>query len=81
MGFCFGFVLFIEMDMSGSEARVYVKCVLVGEPAEVIFELKRRGLVRSVREAVSLGLLCYMERVNDRDLRAIQARAGRDLGE
>jgi len=63
--------------MSDNEPRVYVKCVLTGEPARIIGEMRARGLARSVREAVTQGLLCYMERLNERDLRALQVRAGR----
>lgn len=67
--------------MGDGEPRVYVKCVLVGEPARIVCELRARGLVHSVREAVSQGLVCLMERVDERDLRALQVRAGRGLDE
>ena len=81
VGFCFGFVWFIEVRCLGDSDKIYVKCVLTGEPARVIRELRDRGLARSVREAITQGLLCYMELVNERDLKWVQARAGRNLDE
>ena len=37
--------------------RVYLKCTLRGDPALIVLELKERGIVGSVREAVVHGLL------------------------
>jgi len=61
--------------------KVYVKCTLRGEPARIILELKERGIVRSVREAIVQGILAYYERISDQDLRTAQARTRRRLEE
>ena len=61
--------------------KVYVKCVLRGEPAMIVAELKERGIVKSVREAVVQGLLAFYEKVMERDLRYAQVRASRRLEE
>ena len=61
--------------------KVYVKCTLEGEPARIILELKERGIVKSVREAVVQGLLSFYERTMDRDLKWAQARASRRIEE
>ena len=53
---------------------VYVKCELEGKPAKIIKELKRRGMVKSVREAVVQGILTYWDQVMVRDLREAQAQ-------
>ena len=65
--------------MGEDRLRVYVKCVLTGEPARIVLELKRRGVVCSVKEAVVQGLLVYYDVVLERDLRRREAegRAGR----
>ncbi len=55
---------------------VWVKCELEGKPARIVKELKRRGIVKSVREAVVQGLLTYWDQVMVRDLREAQARTG-----
>jgi len=53
---------------------VYVKCELEGKPAKIIKELKKRGMVKSVREAVVQGILTYWDQVMVRDLRETQAQ-------
>jgi hypothetical protein len=55
---------------------VYVKCELEGKPAKIIKELKKRGMVKSVREAVVQGILTYWDQVMVRELREAQARTG-----
>jgi len=67
--------------METGEDRLYVKCVLSGEPALIVRELKERGIVKSVREAVVQGLLLLYEKTAERDLRMAQARASRRLEE
>ncbi|MBL7167274.1 hypothetical protein ISS40_01245 [Candidatus Bathyarchaeota archaeon] len=63
--------------MSQEETEiVWVKCELEGKPARIVKELKRRGIVKSVREAVVQGLLTYWDQVMVRDLREAQARTG-----
>lgn len=67
--------------MLNRDETLYVKCVLRGEPAKIVRELKSRGLVKSVREAVVQGLLLLYEKTAERDLKRAQARAGRRLEE
>lgn len=64
--------------MNGTEAknnsrakstRIHVNCEIQGEPAEILLELKRRGLVLSNTDAVSQALLALYDRVLERDLR------------
>ena len=59
------------------QPRVYVKCVLTGEPAWVLRELLRRGVACSVREAVAHGLLAYYDVVLERDLKKKDLRSKR----
>ena len=55
--------------------KLHVKCILTGEPALMVRELKERGLVRSIREAIVQGILALYERTAERDLKRAQARA------
>jgi hypothetical protein len=48
--------------------RIRINTQLNGEPAEIIMDLKRRGLVTSYRDAVIQGLLALHEKVLRRDL-------------
>jgi hypothetical protein len=48
--------------------RVRVNCTLKGKPAEILLELKKKGLVASVREAVVQGLLTLHTQIVERDL-------------
>lgn len=47
---------------------------LEGKPAWIIKELKKRRMVKSVREAVVQGILTYWDQVMTRDLREAQAQ-------
>jgi len=53
--------------------RVNVRCVLYGDVARMFRELESRGLFKTVREAVTLGIQAYYEKVLERDL--LEARA------
>ena len=55
---------------------MWVKCELEGKPAWIIKELKKRGMVKSVREAVVQGILTYWDQVMVRDLREARALTG-----
>ena len=61
--------------------RVYLKCVLRGDPALIVLELKERGIVGSVREAVVQGLFAFYERILERDLRRAQVASARRIAE
>lgn len=45
--------------MTEKDDVVHVRCVINGEPARIIRELKRRGTVASVKEAVVQGICDY----------------------
>ena len=65
--------------MVAEEDKLYVKCTLSGEPARIVRELKERGIVCSVREAVVHGILTYYEKVVRRDLEQAQLKASQRL--
>ena len=64
-----------------NKEKLHVKCTLTGEPARIVLELKERGIVRSVREAVVHGILAFYERTVERDLKNAQAKASLRLQE
>lgn len=56
------------------EVKVRINTVLKNEPAEVLVQLKQRGLARSNTDAISQALLAFYEKVLDRDLKISQLR-------
>ena len=64
-----------------SSEKLHVKCTLTGEPARIVLELKERGIVASVREAVVHGILAFYEKTSERDLKKAEARASLRLQE
>ena len=64
--------------MSGDEI-VHVRCVLEGDVARMYRELESRGLVKSVREAVTHGVSAFYEKVMERDLLEARAKTGSQL--
>jgi hypothetical protein len=72
-------------DKSSSEQshdyKVSVRCIISGEPAKIFLELKRRGIVRSTRDAVVQGLMSLHERIVQRDLKIAQLKASQRLNE
>lgn len=61
--------------------RVYLKCTLRGDPALIFLELKERGIVGSVKEAVVQELFAFYERILERDLRRAQVASARRVTE
>ena len=57
---------------------VHVRCVIKGEPARMIRELKRRGIVTSVKEAVVQGLYAYYDTILQHDLKRLEVERLRD---
>ena len=53
---------------------IYVKCVLRGEPARIIRDMKMRGVACSVREIVVQGLLALEEKTVEREIRRSRTR-------
>jgi len=61
--------------------KVEVRCTLREEPARIVLDLKERGVVANVREAVVHGLLALHEQILDRDLKEAQVKASKRLNE
>ena len=61
--------------------RVHIRCLIDGEPARILTELKNRGLVRSHVDAICQGLVCLWERVVKRQLEEAQLKASKKLEE
>jgi hypothetical protein len=64
----------VERFVLGEDV-VYVKCVLRGEPARIIRELKGRGVACSVREIVVQGLLALEEKTLEREIRVERSKS------
>jgi len=62
-------------------ARVHIRCVINGEPARVLLELRRRGIIRSNADAVCQGLLALWEKIVRRELEEAQLKASKHLTE
>ena len=61
--------------MSTEESKpLFVRCKIGGKPAQAYRELKERGIVLSIREAVVHGFLALHDREMMRDLRAAQVQ-------
>lgn len=60
---------------------VHIRCQVTGEPAKILAELKKRGLVRSHVDAICQGLVCLWERVVKRQLEEAQLKASKKLEE
>lgn len=69
------------MTKAGTEPKVRINTKISGQPAEILLELKRRGLVTSNTDAIIQALMALYENVVDRDLRAAQLRTLREAGE
>ena len=61
--------------------KLEVKCTLKEDPARIVMELKERGVVASIREAVVHGLIAFHEKIVDRDLKIAQLKASKRLEE
>ena len=68
-------------ESRAEERKVWVNFTLKGEPAEIYFELKQRGLIHSTRDVFMEGLRTLQDRVMERDLKMAQIRASRRLNE
>jgi len=58
---------------------VHIRCQVTGEPAKILAELKKRGLVRSHADAVCQGLLALWEKVLRRELQEAQVKTSKKL--
>lgn len=60
---------------------MHVKCDLTGEPAEILRELRDRGHVVSIKDAVSQGLYRLYDEVLERDMLKVRVQAAKRLEE
>jgi len=63
----------------GERRKVWVNFVLSGEPCDVYFEFKRRGIVHNTRDVFTQGLRCLQEKIMEIDLKKAQLAASRRL--
>ncbi|MBS7633751.1 hypothetical protein KEJ15_09125 [Candidatus Bathyarchaeota archaeon] len=70
-----------KLESEKSTQKVNIKCTVVGEPAEIFLELKRRGIVRSARDAFVQGIICLNDKIVQRDLKIAQLKASKQLEE
>lgn len=54
------------------QTRVRINTEIEGEPAKILLELKKRGLVSDNTDAVNQGLLVLYDRVLKRDMARLQ---------
>lgn len=59
---------------SEDEARLRINTEITGGPARTVRELRRRGWVSSIREAIVLGLKSIEEEMLEQDLKRTQLR-------
>ncbi|MCW4048745.1 MAG: hypothetical protein NWE89_03310 [Candidatus Bathyarchaeota archaeon] len=64
--------------MKKKDDVVHVRCIIKGEPAQIIQELKRRGTVTSVKEAIVLGLYAYYDTILQLDLKRLEIEKSRN---
>ncbi|HXG06790.1 MAG TPA: hypothetical protein VNI77_05625 [Nitrososphaera sp.] len=61
------------------QTRVRINTEIEGEPAKILLELKKRGLVSDNMDAVNQGLLVLYDRTLRRDLARLQLQRLKDL--
>ena len=58
-----------KSEVKEEQSKVRVNCTLTGKPAEALLDLKKRGIVISVREGVTQGLLVLHDQIIEKDLK------------
>jgi len=71
----------VSRENKEKSARVHIRCMINGEPARVLLELRRRGIIRSNTDAVCQGLLTLWEKIVRRELEEAQLKASKRLAE
>ena len=71
----------VQGSAGDKEEKVNIKCAVTGEPARIFHELKRRGIVRSARDAFVQGIISLHEKIVARDLQLAQLKASQRLEE
>ena len=64
--------------MRKKDDAIHVRCIIKGEPARMIRELKRRGTVTSVKQAVVQGIYTYYDTILQLDLKRLEVERSRD---
>ena len=64
---------------SKQTTRVRINTEIEGEPAEILLELKQRGLVSDNTDAVNQGLLVLYDRTLKRDLARLQLQRLKEI--
>jgi len=64
---------------SKQTTRVRINTEIEGEPAEILLELKQRGLVSDNTDAVNQGLLVLYDRTLRRDLARLQLQRLKEI--
>ena len=62
------------MMKTSAGRKIRINTQISGQPAEILVELKSRGLVTSNTDAVIQALLALYEKVVERDLKAAQLK-------
>jgi len=70
-----------EGDKELHVQRVHLRCSLAGEPARILSELKKKGVIRSYADGVCQGLLALWEKNIARELEEAQLKASKRLNE
>ena len=63
------------MTKTSAGQKIRINTCISGQPAEILLELKRRGLATSNTDAIIQALIALYEKVVDRDLKAAQLKA------
>jgi hypothetical protein len=69
----------VSRENKERSARVHIRCAVDGEPARVLLELRRRGIIRSNADAVCQGLLALWEKAVRRELEEARLMASKRL--
>jgi len=64
-----------ERSSFSIEERLRINTVIRGEPAKILLELKRRGIVTSNTDAIIQALRALYEKVVEQDLKRVQLEA------
>ena len=63
------------------ENSVRINCSINGEAAQILLNLKKRGIVKSNREAVVQGLISLQKEILERDLRIARLKTLKEVEE
>ena len=67
------------MKAEGENPRVRINMVVEGELAELLYDLKKRGLAKSFNDIVRQALRVFKEKISEQDLKSLQLKNLRDI--